>query len=130
MGGLRGQLWRFATAGLAGLLADVAVLYLALFLSAGVVFGRVLSFLAAVWVTWQINRRYTFAGARIESPWRQFGRYLLAMLGGGLVNFLAYTAAVLLLPAHPLTPAAAVALGSLAGMGVNFTSSKLLVFRR
>lgn len=49
------QLLRFAVAG-------VAALYLALSLGSGFDAGRVLSFLAAVWITWRINR-YTFAAS-------------------------------------------------------------------
>jgi putative flippase GtrA len=122
------QLLRFAVAGVAGLVTDVAVLYLALALGSGFYAGRVLSFLAAVWVTWRINRRYTFAAG--DDAWREWWRYLTAMLGGGVINYSASSATVLLLPPWPFTPALAVAVGSVAGMGVNFLSAKLLVFKR
>ncbi|USX27927.1 GtrA family protein [Oxalobacteraceae bacterium OTU3CINTB1] len=126
--GTGAQLLRFAVAGVAGLATDVAVLYLALSLGSGFYAGRVLSFLAAVWVTWRINRRYTFAAG--DDAWREWWRYLAAMLGGGVVNYAASSATVLLLPPWPLTPALAVAVGSVAGMGLNFLSAKLLVFKR
>lgn len=130
------QFWRFGLSGIAGLGMDVGVLYLALALGANFFVGRGLSFLAAVWLTWQINRRYTFHATRAapadspESLWREWWRYLLAMLGGGAVNYAASCAAVLLLPARPWLPMAAVCVGSLAGMLINFTSAKLLVFKR
>jgi len=120
---------RFAIAGVAGLVVDVAVLYLALALGSGFYLGRVLSFLAAVWTTWRINRRYTFQPAG-DGVWREWWRYLSAMLGGGVINYLASSAAILLLPHTTVTPALAVAIGSLAGMSINFLSAKLLVFRR
>ena len=123
------QFLRFAVAGVAGLVTDIAVLYLALALGGGFYAGRVLSFLAAVWVTWRLNRRYTFQAAG-GGAWSEWWRYLSAMLGGGAINYLASGAAVLLLPPWPLTPALAVAIGSVAGMGVNFFSAKLLVFKR
>jgi putative flippase GtrA len=123
------ELLRFAVAGVIGLLADIAVLYLALALGLGYYAGRVLSFLAAVWVTWQLNRHFTFAPTG-AGAWREFTRYLGAMVGGGLLNYLAYSAAILLLPHWPLTPALAVAVGSLAGMALNFLSAKLIVFKR
>jgi putative flippase GtrA len=122
------RLLRFAAAGVVGLLADILVLYLALALGLGYYGGRVISFLAAVWVTWQLNRRYTFIASE-GSAWREFLRYLGAMLGGGLVNYLAYGAAIMLLPEWPLRPALAVAAGSLAGMGINFLSARFLVFK-
>jgi putative flippase GtrA len=128
------ELLRFAVSGVAGLAVDVLVLYLALALGAGFHAGRLLSFLAAVWVTWQLNRRYTFTGAGL-SPWRQWWRYLGAMAVGGAVNY-AVSAAVMALLAHsrraaPLLPAApllAVCCGTLAGLTLNFISAKFLVF--
>jgi putative flippase GtrA len=132
----RVQLLRFAGAGLAGLAVDVLVLYLALALGAGFLAGRVLSFLSAVWVTWQINRRYTFDAAAV-SPWRQWWRYAGAMALGGAVNYGVSAAVMALLArwpaAAPLLPAApllAVCCGTLAGLTLNFLSAKFLVFQR
>lgn len=126
----RAELLRFAFAGVAGLLVDVGVLYLALGAGCGYYTGRALSFLAAVYVTWRINRRYTFAAGAAASAWREWWRYLGAMLGGGLVNYAAYSALVALLPSHPLLPLCAVAAGSLAGMAINFIGAKYFVFNR
>ena len=125
---------RFAFAGVAGLAVDVAVLYLALALGLGFYAGRVVSFLCAVLATWQINRRYTFAGAGVDagvvSLWREWWLYLAAMMGGGLVNYAAYSAAIAFGPRAALWPMVAVAIGSLAGMAVNFASAKFFVFKR
>lgn len=120
---------RFAFAGVAGLAVDVAVLYLALAAGFGPYSGRVLSFLCAVFATWQINRRYTFAAAG-GSLWREWWLYLMAMMGGGLVNYAAYSGAIAFGPHLALWPMAAVAVGSLAGMAVNFASAKFFVFKR
>jgi putative flippase GtrA len=122
-----GQLLRFAAIGVVGLLVDVAVLYCALALGSGPHPGRAVSFLAAVLVTWRLNRRYTFAPA--GSPWTEWWRYLGAMSGGALLNLGAYMLALWLLPAAPWVPAAAVAIGSLAGMALNFVGAKFLVFK-
>lgn len=123
------QAARFAVAGVLGLLADVAVLYLTLACGSGLYLGRALSFLTAVWVTWTFNRRYTFQSAGDESAWRQWWRYLGAMAGGGAVNYFAYGLTLQFAPAGPLLPAIAVAIGSLAGMTVNFVSAKFFVFK-
>ena len=126
------QLLRFGVVGVLGLLVDVAVLYLGLWLGLGYYAGRMLSFLCAVWVTWRCNRRYTFIrahGAGSPSPWREWCRYLAAMALGGGVNFAAYSAALLVLPPGAWLGAAAVAIGSLAGMSVNFISAKFFVFK-
>ncbi len=129
----RGEIGRFALAGIAGLAVDVLVLYLALGCGLGYYAGRVASFLAAVWVTWQINRRYTFvaAGAApVGSSWMEWWRYLIAMLGGGVVNYAAYSAVVVFAHGVPLLPLLSVCIGSLAGMTINFISAKFLVFKR
>jgi putative flippase GtrA len=123
------QLLRFAAVGTAGFVADVLVLYLGLALGLGYYAGRAVSFLAAVWVTWQLNRRYTFARPSGRSAWAEWSRYLVAMLGGGVVNYLAYTAVVLLLPGLPGLPILSVAAGSIAGLAINFVSAKFFVFR-
>ncbi|MQA21217.1 GtrA family protein [Rugamonas rivuli] len=133
---VRIQLLRFAVAGVAGLVVDVLVLYLALALGTGFHAGRVLSFLSAVWVTWQINRRYTFDAAG-DSAWRQWWRYVGAMAFGGAVNYGVSAAVIALMAgwpaAAPLLPAApllAVCCGTLAGLVLNFLSAKFLVFQR
>ncbi|WP_206996365.1 GtrA family protein [Trinickia mobilis] len=135
---MRKQLFHFGVAGMAGFLADAGVLYLMLALGLGYYAGRVVSFLGAVFVTWQINRHYTFtprASAmpatprRARSLWSEWWRYLFAMSGGGAVNYLAYSATVFLLHPMRFLPLFAVAVGSVAGLGVNFVSAKFWVFR-
>lgn len=132
----RGELLRFAVAGVVGLVVDVAVLYLALAAGLGFYAGRALSFLSAVFVTWRINRRYTFSGAAGVSVWREWCAYLGMMLGGGVINYAVYSAAMLLggwwLPSSllPLLPMAGVAAGSLAGMAVNFFGAKRVLSAR
>jgi putative flippase GtrA len=51
------------------------------------------------------------------------------MLGGGVINYLCSALTVVLLPPGALVPMLGVAIGSIAGMSVNFISSKLFVFR-
>jgi putative flippase GtrA len=124
------QLFRFGLAGVAGFVIDSAVLYLMLFLGLGFYLGRLISFFCAVWVTWQINRNYSFAaGEKIPPSWREWWRYLLAMGLGGVVNYLAYSVTLQLSPAARVHPVYAVAAGSLAGMAINFISAKWWVFR-
>jgi putative flippase GtrA len=121
------QIGRFAVAGALGFLVDIAVLYAGLALGAGWVVGRLLSFLAAASFTWGFNRRYTFTPT--DSPWREWWRYLATMAGGMLINFLAYTAVLSLVPSTWWSPAFAAGCGSAVGMIVNFASAKLFVFK-
>lgn len=124
---MRGQFVRFAMAGAVGFLADIGVLFLALAAGFGYFSGRLASFLAAVWLTWRINRRFTFAAS--GGGWREWWRYLAAMSGGGCVNYAVYSLAVIALERTPWLPVYAVALGSAAGMAFNFVTAKHWVFK-
>ncbi|MDQ0611763.1 putative flippase GtrA [Variovorax sp. W1I1] len=118
----------FAVVGAAGFVVDVAVLYLTAPLL-GWYGARVLSFLAAATATWALNRRYTFsARSANDSVLREYLGYLVTMLGGAVVNYGAYVL-VLHWTTGAWAPAAGVALGSCAGLVVNFLSARYLVFR-
>ena len=118
----------FAAVGVIGFVVDLGVLYLvAPFL--GWYGARVVSFIAAATATWALNRRYTFTARRSGSSLvREYAHYLLTMLAGAMVNY-----AVYVLTLHwaggPLAPALGVALGSCAGLAVNFLSARHLVFK-
>lgn len=125
---LGSQLLRFGVAGVAGLLVDLGVLALARSAGLDPYSARVVSFLCAVFATWQINRRYTFHPAGM-SLWTEWWRYLLAMSGGGLVNFAAYSAIVWCFPGVPYIDSWGVCAGSLSGMAVNFIGARWFVFQ-
>lgn len=125
-------LW-FCAVGVLGFVVDAGVLY-ASAVWIGWLAGRVLSFLTAASATWWLNRRYTFTQKNPEDQppqtvGRQYLRYLLSMMAGGLVNYGCYVATLhwLKIPAAAL---AGVGIGSIAGLGVNFTLARWLVFRR
>ena len=123
------KLLSFGIIGTFGFMVDVAVLY-AVAPLLGWLVGRVISFLAAASTTWWLNRKYTFAGGASQPPLearRQYARYILVMLGGAALNYASY-AATLALVSHSHAPALGVALGSIAGMGINFLSARFLVF--
>jgi putative flippase GtrA len=82
------QFLRFGISGGIGFVVDVAVLYLALAAGANFYWGRGISFLCAVLATWQINRNFAFKPSGSMSLWQEWWRYLLAMLGGGVINYL------------------------------------------
>jgi len=124
------QLFRFALAGGLGFVVDAGVLYVALAGGLGPFAGRGVSFVAAVWTTWRVNRRYTCRERAERSAWGEWWRYLLSMLGGAAVNYLAYTVVVLTLDAGRLTPLIGVACGAVAGLFVNFAAAKHWAFRR
>src|SRR5581483_9217943 len=91
--------WRqfatFCIGGTLGFVVDAGVLQILV-----VGFGwdryraRILSFLAAATATWIFNRSYTFRGPRRHSLAGEWARYIVAMSGGFVCNFLAYSALV------------------------------------
>jgi len=122
------QLSQFAFAGLIGYFVDAGVLVV-VYAWAGPYFGRLISFTAAVFVTWLINRSLTFRRERDGKPMHQeLSLYVLSMLGGGLINVITYFCLVFYFKLSVEMLPVAVAIGSLAGMLVNFWLSKRFVF--
>lgn len=124
-----GQFLRFAAAGAAGFVVDVSVLYLALWMGSGYYLGRVISFLSAAFFTWQINRRLTFAAQADGRRLHEGLRYLLAMSGGGILNYLVYSGVVRVAVHGWWLPVLAVAAGSVTGLAANFLAAKFWVFK-
>jgi putative flippase GtrA len=118
----------FAFVGVIGFGVDLGVLYLVAPLL-GWYGARVVSFMAAATTTWALNRRYTFTTRESgASLLREYAHYLLTMLAGALVNYTVYVLTLHWLSGH-FAPAVGVALGSCAGLAVNFLSARYLVFK-
>jgi putative flippase GtrA len=120
----------FCVAGVIGFIVDAGLVQ---WLVAGFGFdpylSRIASFLCALTATWLFNRRYTFVPRRDEPLWREWLRYFVAMLGGFAVNYGVYAAMVYALPPVRAWPVLGVAAGSIAGLVVNYASSRWWVFR-
>lgn len=124
------RLLRFGVAGTIGFLVDAGVLLLLIHgLGLDPYTARVPSFLAAATATWLINRYWTFADRRNAARGAEWGRYVLAMLAGGIVNYATYAALVATVDPVRAWPVLGVAAGSLAGMLVNYASSNWWIFR-
>ena len=122
----------FCAVGTVGFLVDLGVLY-AVSPWLGWYGGRIASFLVAASVTWQLNRTVTFSApaegaGRAQNLWRQYMRYLTAMLLGAGVNYAVY-ATTLAFVDIPQVAVLGVALGSIAGMAINFFSAQRLLLR-
>lgn len=123
------RLMRFSVVGGAGFLVDSGVLLvLTELLGLGPFIARVPSFLAAATVTWWFNRSWTFGQARQAPMLREWIRYLFAMKAGALVNFLVYSLALIASNTIYSYPVLGVALGSIAGLAVNYSLAARLVF--
>lgn len=121
------QFLRFACVGAITYFVDAGVLTAVLAVAPGRFYlGRLVSYVAAASFAWALNRRFTFGAS--GSRWRQWLRYLLANLSGGLANYAVYAGLIEIAGFCRLYPALAVAAGAVAGLSFNFTASRRFVF--
>lgn len=123
------QFISFGIVGVAGFVVDSGVLYGALAVGLGLYVGRIVSYLSAATSTWILNRRYTFAGASGGSLLGQWARFVLSQLSGATVNLCTYGALVWYSPLVARMPVIGVALGSVAGLLVNFMAARAYAFK-
>jgi putative flippase GtrA len=117
---------RFCGVGVIGFVVDSAVLYgSAPYL--GWLFARLVSFLVAASVTWYLNRRLTFiseakdaAGSAMSM---QYAKYLASMALGGVLNLTVYALTIATWKFYA-APILGVALGSCAGLALNFVIAR------
>lgn len=121
------QLTSFGGVGAIGFLVDAAVFTITNILLQNLYLSRAVSYLVAASATWFLNRKFTF-GASERSPWEEWGRFLLLQSAGGAVNYGVYAFLVTAYEFFNAHPIATIAAGSIAGMGVNFTTAKFFVF--
>ena len=125
------QFLRFSVVGVVGFVVDAGVLTaLTLLFSMNLYVARACSFLAAVTTTWALNRTYTFPGAVAMPMILQWTRFSTLNALGGLVNLGSYALLVSHITVAHNFPVLAVAVGSLCGLLVNFSLSKIFVFRK
>jgi putative flippase GtrA len=122
------EFFRFGLVGLTGLVIDTAVVY-ATRGWLGLYGAGVLSYLIAATVNWALNRVFTFRGRSTGSMHRQWAMFLLTNLAGFVLNRGAYALLVTFMPLAAAQPVIATSAGSVAGMFVNFSLSRRLVFR-
>jgi putative flippase GtrA len=125
---LLGQIWRFGLVGVVGYIVNAGLVE-SLVLNMGPLHAQMLAFPAAVTVTWWLNRRFTF-GASHHAIHHEWLRYVLANMLGWTANNGAYLWMIFSVPLAYQHPALAVAVGSLAGMVLNFSASRLIVFKK
>ncbi|TPV47619.1 GtrA family protein [Pantoea deleyi] len=124
------DLFFFGVAGVCGFLIDSGALY---FLKpyVGIYFGRLISFLLAVIVTWLFNRNITFKDKSIDkSLISEFLHYLSLMVVGGAINLGSFYLLVSYVDQIREWPVIAVALGSIAGMMANYISSRYFLYKK
>ncbi len=123
------QFIRFCIVGIIGFVFDASILHLLVTgMQTNPYTARVVSFLVAASITWMINRHYTFQVSHRANR-TEWARYVAFMMVGALMNYGAFAGCIAWWEMTRAQPWLAVAVGSLAGLGVNFATSRLLVFR-
>ncbi|MCX5539976.1 GtrA family protein [Paraburkholderia sp. CNPSo 3076] len=122
------QFMRFCAVGIVGLVVNAGIVELWVLYGSPLV-AQMVAFPAAVTVTWLLNRRYTFGASRYAAH-HEWMRYVLANVLGWAANNAMYFYLVLHVAIAYRHPMLAVAAGSIAGMLLNFTGSKFLVFHK
>lgn len=119
---------KFAAVGATGFVVDCSV-FLALFDSLGPSLSRATAIGAAM--TWNFfgNRRLTFQSNVATNMFRQYFAFCLSCMLGAIVNWGVSVAAVKSIPWFAEHPAAAVPLGVLSGMALNYLLCRAFVFR-
>ena len=90
--------------------------------------ARVASFLAAATATWWLNRRFTFAVGHAPSG-GEWARYVALMVLGAAINYGTYALLISIWEVARAHLWIGVAAGSVAGLGVNFLTSRRLLGR-
>ena len=124
------QVARYVVVGALGLVTDVSVLTGCLvILDTGPHLGRVVSYLVAATFTWSLHRTFTFPAGQDAEPKRQWASFMVTNALGGGLNYAIYAGLITWVTVFAMAPPAAVVVSSAVALAVNYTASRLLVFR-
>lgn len=120
---------RFCLVGCFGFAIDGGLLYLLVSYGMDPYFVRAFTFPVAVSATWYLNRHWAFA-IRSSTPGkgRDYRRYLMVQTVGAVGNYLVYALVLVFLSHTAPNALAALAVGSLAGLALNYTGARWWVF--
>jgi putative flippase GtrA len=122
------QFLMFGSVGTVGFLVDTATVY-ALRRDLGLYGAGMAAYVVAATVTWILNRVWTFRGVGSGPVHHQWARFLVVNLGGFALNRGAYALLVTFVALCAEQPVYAVGAGAIAGMFVNFSLNRTMVFR-
>jgi putative flippase GtrA len=122
------QFLKFTVVGAFGLVVDTAVVY-GLRGALGLYGAGLVSYVVAASANWLLNRCWTFRGRGGGPAHRQWLRFLSVNLLGFVLNRGTYALLVTFVPLCAAQPVFATSAGAAAGLLVNFTLSRALVFR-
>jgi len=123
------RILRFSFVGGLGFIVDSGLLVILVTAGTGFYSARLVSFPIAATVTWYLNRLWTFDTNRIARPAQEYITYLAVQLVAALANFLVYAMLLRFVLGERLQLAVvALAVGAVAGLMVNYTGSRGIVF--
>ncbi len=122
------EFFRFGLVGLVGLAIDTATVY-ATRHSLGLYGAGIVAYFVAASINWALNRAFTFRGRAPSAMHRQWAMFLATNMIGFVLNRSTYALLVTFMPLAAAQPVIATSAGAVAGMFVNFTLSRRLVFR-
>jgi len=119
----------FVLVGGVGFLIDALVLQLVIYYGGLDPYtARFTTFPIPIFVTWLLNRRYTFRDHNTSNKTKEYATYFLVQVCGLAFNFSAYSIAVYSSPFIAQYPIIAQAMGSIAAMLFNFYAAKRYAF--
>jgi putative flippase GtrA len=122
------QFVRFGVVGMVGFFIDTATVY-GLRHLIGLYGAGLAGYVTAATGNWMLNRLWTFRGQGTGSVHRQWAMFMLTNLAGFVLNRGTYALLITFVAAAARQPVIAIAAGAGAGLLVNFTLSRRLVFR-
>jgi putative flippase GtrA len=122
------QFLRFGVVGTVGFIVDTATVY-GLRHALGLYGAGMVAYVTGATGNWVLNRIWTFRGRGGGPAHRQWAMFMVANLAGFVLNRGTYVALVTFFAAAADQPVIATAAGAVAGMFVNFSLSRRLVFR-
>jgi putative flippase GtrA len=121
------ELLRFAVVGAVGFLVNTIAVTATSYVVDLYTTGAI-GWLVAVTVSWYLNRNWTFRRAQKRGAGIEWVKFVCANSAGFMAYLAAYSAAIAWCSMCGRWPVCAVALGSLAGLCINFALSRKLVF--
>jgi putative flippase GtrA len=125
---LMAQFLRFGVVGGVGFIVDTATVY-GLRHALGLYGAGMVAYITAASSNWLLNRLWTFRGVGSGAAHRQWAMFMVTNLVGFVLNRGTYAVLVTFVAAAAEQPVIATAAGAVAGMFVNFSLSRRLVFR-
>jgi putative flippase GtrA len=122
------QFMRFGIVGTVGFSLDTITVY-SLRHGLGLYGAGAVAYIVAASGNWFLNRLWTFRGLGSGPAHRQWAMFMITNLVGFVLNRGAYALMVTFVAAAADQPVIATAAGAVAGMFVNFSLSRRLVFR-